>query len=106
MHLNPITALDEAIDCVENGRSDEALLHLNMLRRVLSKNCIDAGIFHLTHEDKSVTLPGMTNRIEVIDHGLKENCRQVITYSASGGTLELQDGGRTAKLFIRSQSKG
>jgi len=41
------------------------------------------------------------SRFEVIDHSLKENCRTYVKYGINQLEIQMQDEGRTMKIFIK-----
>lgn len=94
--------MDLAIEAVEKGLMDEALLHLGMARarmgRIMMSSCELMTPFH----QGTVFIPDTVTRFEVIDDGRKNDARCFVTNTASGGELSIQDGGRTAKLLLKS----
>ncbi len=41
------------------------------------------------------------SRFEVIDHSLKENCRTYVKYGINELEIQMQDEGKTMKIFIK-----
>lgn len=97
-----IAPMDEAIEALENGRYDEALMHLNMARTRASRVMVASDHLLAPSQDGTVTLCNKVTRFEVIDHGNPDGARCFTTHTIKGGELMIQDQGRTAKVSIRS----
>lgn len=97
-----IAPMDQAIEALEKGLYDEALLHLNMARTRVSRVMVASDHLLAPSMDGMITLCDNVTRFEVIDYGNKEGARCFTTHTIQGGELQIQDQGRTAKLFIRS----
>jgi hypothetical protein len=94
---NIIGPIELARNCIENGRNDEALVHLDMACNRLSKVMI-------SEDQSNIFFPDKVNRFEVIDHGLTNGLpRCFVTNTAKGGEISIQDSGRTVKLFLVSE---
>lgn len=101
-----IAPMDQAIEALEKGLHEEALLHLNMARTRAYSVMVASDHLLAPQLDGTVTLCDNVTRFEVIDYGNAEGARCFTTHTIKGGELQIQDKGRTAKLFIRSGESG
>lgn len=95
-------SLDLGIEALENGRYDEALLHLNMAKVRLSRVMTSSTDLLAPDREGAIHFPLKVTRFEVIDHGRTDGARCFVTSTAEGGEISMQDNGRTAKLFLKS----
>lgn len=103
-NIDVMGPLSLGIEALENGRTDEALLHLGVARARLSHVAPTEGMLLVSDGTKEIVFPESVNHFEVIDHGRTENCCCFVTMTAQGGEISLQDDGKTAKLFLKSKS--
>lgn len=94
--------LDLGIEALENGRYDEALLHLNMAKARLSRVMASSTELLAPDMEGTILFPEKVTRFEVIDHGRSDGARCFVTTTALGGQISMQDNGKTAKLYLKS----
>lgn len=88
-----------ALEALKNGNIEEAEKTLTEAKEYFDRNSL------LVMNDHQFFHPKSISRVEVIDYNRDEDCRAFVTHKAQGLELQLQDDGRTAKIFLPRAKK-